>query len=351
MKFVHTKVFKNLMAKLYGWGASVVILGALFKINHYPGAEIMLIVGLGVEALIFFASGFEPPHDEPDWTLVYPELAGIEDEDSEGSDRRRGAVTTQNIQNVSLSSSLDKMLEEANIGPELIEDLGEGIRNLSDNAKKLADMSNAAVATNQYVQNMEVASQAVLDLSDSYKNTAEYLKHDLSLSEEYSNSLKNTVVALGEMKEVYKGTAEVAKEGLQSTVEHNESIKNLSLYSNQMAENYSNAANLLTQAVEALEKSASGGQIYTEQMEKTTQNLSALNAVYELQLQVSNEQYLNTEKLKSTVSQLVDNMSESSANSEDLKQAITHLSTNINALNNVYGNMLSAMSVNVGGNK
>ncbi len=349
MKFVHTKTFKNLMAKLYGWGASVVILGALFKINHYPGAEIMLIVGLGVEALIFFMSGFEPPHDEPDWTLVYPELAGLDDDDyDERESRRGGAVTTQNIQNVSLSSSLDKMLEEANIGPELIEDLGKGIRNLSENAQKLADVSNAAVATNNYVQNMEVASQAVLDLSDSYKNTAEYLKHDLSLSEEYSNSLKNTVMALGEMKEVYKGTAEVAKEGLQSTVEHNESIKNLSLYSNQMAENYSNAAGLLTQAVEALEKSASGGQIYTEQMEKTTQNLSALNAVYELQLQVSNEQYLNTEKLKNSVNQLVDNITDSANNSEELKQSITHLSTNISALNNVYGNMLSAMNV---GNK
>ena len=102
MKFVHTKTFKNLMAKLYGWGASVVILGALFKINHYPGAEIMLIVGLGVEALIFFMSGFEPPHDEPDWSLVYPQLAGLEDEGS----GPEGAVTTQNIQNVTLSTNL-----------------------------------------------------------------------------------------------------------------------------------------------------------------------------------------------------------------------------------------------------
>ncbi|NLF43778.1 MAG: gliding motility protein GldL, partial [Bacteroidales bacterium] len=66
------------MAKLYGWGAAVVIVGALFKIEHFPGASIMLIVGLGIEALIFFFSAFEPPHAEPDWTLVYPELAGID---------------------------------------------------------------------------------------------------------------------------------------------------------------------------------------------------------------------------------------------------------------------------------
>ncbi len=69
---VRSRGFRNFMAKLYGWGASVVILGALFKINHYPYADLMLIVGLGTESLIFFFSGFEPPHVDPDWSLVYP---------------------------------------------------------------------------------------------------------------------------------------------------------------------------------------------------------------------------------------------------------------------------------------
>ena len=72
--FTKTRRYRNFMAKLYGWGASVVLLGALFKINHYPGADIMLIIGLGTEAIIFFFSAFEPPHVEPDWSLVYPEL-------------------------------------------------------------------------------------------------------------------------------------------------------------------------------------------------------------------------------------------------------------------------------------
>lgn len=341
MKFVHTKTFKNLMAKLYGWGASVVILGALFKINHYPGAEIMLIVGLGVEALIFFMSGFEPPHDEPDWTLVYPQLAGLEEDDMGD-----GSVTTQNmnIQSVTLSSNLDKLLEES-ISPDLIKNLSDGLKNLGDNAKKLADVSNAAIATQQYVQNMEAASQAVLDLSESYKNKAEYLKHDMSLSEEYANSLQNTVAALSEMKEAYKGTAEIAKENLQASVEYNESIKTLGQSSASMAENYSKTAGLLTQAVEAMESSASGGKNYAEQLEKTSQNLSALNAVYELQLQVSNEQYQNTDRLKTSVGELIGNINESSVNTEQLKDQISQLTKNITALNSVYGNMLTAMNV------
>ena len=74
---VRTRQYRNFMAKLYGIGAAVVIIGALFKINHYYGADEMLIIGLGTESIIFFFSAFEPPHVEPDWSLVYPQLAGI----------------------------------------------------------------------------------------------------------------------------------------------------------------------------------------------------------------------------------------------------------------------------------
>ena len=73
-ELVETDGWKKFMAKVYGWGASVVMIGALFKIQHYPGAGPMLVVGLLTEAVIFFFSAFEPVHAEIDWTLVYPEL-------------------------------------------------------------------------------------------------------------------------------------------------------------------------------------------------------------------------------------------------------------------------------------
>ena len=94
------KKWKNFMAKLYGWGASIVIVGALFKIQHWPGAGIMLTIGLTTEAFIFFFSAFEKPHEEPDWSLVYPELAGMTPEEKEG--KVTGTATEE----------LDKMLEE-----------------------------------------------------------------------------------------------------------------------------------------------------------------------------------------------------------------------------------------------
>jgi gliding motility-associated protein GldL len=83
--FVSSKGYKNFMSKLYGWGASVVIIGALFKINHYSYADQLLIVGLSTEAIIFFFSAFEPPHADPDWSLVYPELAGMYHDGKPGS--------------------------------------------------------------------------------------------------------------------------------------------------------------------------------------------------------------------------------------------------------------------------
>ena len=78
-----TKAWKNFMSKLYGIGAAVVIVGALFKIQHWPGAGPMLTVGLATEALIFIFSAFEPIHDEYDWSLVYPELALGHDTDDD----------------------------------------------------------------------------------------------------------------------------------------------------------------------------------------------------------------------------------------------------------------------------
>ena len=81
-ELVQSSGWKNFISKLYGLGASVVIIGALFKIQHWPLAGTMLTIGLLTEAVIFFFSAFEPLHEEIDWSLVYPELAGIPEEDS-----------------------------------------------------------------------------------------------------------------------------------------------------------------------------------------------------------------------------------------------------------------------------
>jgi gliding motility-associated protein GldL len=157
-KIVRSKAYKNFMAKLYGIGASIVISGALFKILHWRGADQMLMVGMLTEAVIFFFSAFEPLHKEFNWALVYPELGSAED-----SNEPTGTVTQK----------LDKMLSDAKIGPELIESLASGMRNLSDNARKLSNITDAAAATEGYVANLAKAKDAVQSLTGIYQKSAD----------------------------------------------------------------------------------------------------------------------------------------------------------------------------------
>lgn len=254
------KKWKSFMAKLYGFGAAIVIVGALFKIQHWPGAGLMLTVGLLTEAVIFFFSAFEPPHEEVDWTLVYPELAGMHGEDGEHEKiEDKGSVTEQ----------LDTMLEEAKIGPELIASLGEGMRSLSDQANKLNNITDASVATNEYVTNVKSAAQNINSLSGAYSKAAESLM-GLAVTNEDSASLGDQIV-------------------------------------------------------------------------KVSKNLSALNASYELQLQGSNEHLKATTKFYEGIADLMKNLNESVDDTRRYKDQIAQLSTNLESLNTIYGNMLNAM--------
>ncbi|KAF0203284.1 MAG: gliding motility protein [Bacteroidetes bacterium] len=275
---VRGKGFRNFMSKLYGIGAAVVILGALFKINHYPYANEMLILGLGTEAIIFFFSAFEPPHVEPDWSLVYPELAGMY---HGGAEITKGGKTP--------TQELDNMLEKAKIGPELIQSLGNGLRSLSENASKMSDLSGAAVATNDYTRNLSNASKSV---------------NELSLS--------------------------VAKA--------NES-------SGQLASAYQLTAQSLAKTVEKFDFSGLDNRTYSEQLQKIGNNLSALNAVYELQLKNSNAHLEDTSKLHTSINQYLSTLTGSSEDMGKYRLELDALTKKVAALNNVYGNMLAAMNV------
>ncbi|MEO5601438.1 MAG: gliding motility protein GldL, partial [Cyclobacteriaceae bacterium] len=150
-------LYKTIMPKVYGIGAAVVIIGALFKILHMPGADEMLMIGLSTEAVIFFLSAFEPPHQDVDWSKVYPELA-------EEYEAPSVAPRISNKQGASLTQQLDASLEKAKIGPELLESLGKGLNNLADSARKMGSLSDAAVATNDYAKNVQSASKSLSEM-------------------------------------------------------------------------------------------------------------------------------------------------------------------------------------------
>lgn len=266
------------MAKLYGIGAAVVIVGAMFKIMHWPGAGAMLVGGLSTEAVIFFFSAFEPLHEDPKWELVYPELALAHDEDfdlhayidekgesgAHGGGGGGGSAT-------GITEKFDNLLEEAKIDAELLDRLGDGIRTLSDNAEGLKAVSGAAAATDGYVASLESASEQVKGLSDTY--------------EKASSSL------LG------------------------------------------------------LTSSAEDGASFGEQLQKVSSNLAALNNVYELQLKGSSSHLEATEKFQSQVTEMMSNLSDSVEDTRLYKENMAMLSKNLTDLNQVYGNMLKAMTI------
>jgi gliding motility-associated protein GldL len=267
-----SKGWKKFMAKLYGFGAAVVIVGALFKIMHWPFAGPMLVVGLSTEALIFIFSAFEPIHEDPNWELVYPELAlgHSDDLDHDSLPAAAGRGGKGN----GITDQLDKMLEEAKIDGALLERLGDGMRALGENAAQLKGVTSAAAATDSYVSSLQAASDKVSNLSAAYER------------------------------------ASVSISGMTADTKEGES--------------------------------------FGEQMQKVSKNLAALNNVYELQLKGSSSHLEATEKFQSQVTEMMANLSASAEDTRLYKENMAMLSKNLTDLNNVYGNMLKAMTITRG---
>ncbi|MCF8283495.1 MAG: gliding motility protein GldL [Sphingobacteriales bacterium] len=253
--------YKKLMAKVYGIGAAVVIIGALFKILHLKFANELLIVGLTTEALIFFLSAFEKPHEEYDWSLVYPELAGMDALSSSAKSANNGTVSQQ----------LDQMLVDAKIGPELIESLGAGLRTFGEKVSTISNVTDAATSSNEFANKLKQATKSVDDLTSAY----------------------------------------------------------------------SQASSSLTE----IAASTTDSKMYHEQVQALAKNLSSLNAMYELELQDSNNHIKTLNKFYGNVSETMQSFSDSLVDARAFKDEVGKLSKNLASLNAVYGNMLSAMTI------
>jgi gliding motility-associated protein GldL len=288
-ELVQSSGWKNFIAKLYGLGASVVIIGALFKIQHWPLAGTMLTIGLLTESVIFFFSAFEPLHEEVDWSLVYPELAGIpEDETPElaaHGGKHHGGISGGGGGGGAGSVALakfDEMLEKAEITPDLFQKLGVGMKKLSETTANMNAMGDVAAASSKYTNTINTANDSLGKLSDSYQATTKVIN-------ETSSTYRN------------------------------------------MADSFS--------VIEV------GGKSYQQQLESLNKNLSALNAVYELQRKGADDHIKESENLYKGIQGLMKDLSESAGDTKKYREQITKLNDNLSALNNVYGNMLAAMNV------
>ena len=140
---------------VYGLGAAIVIIGALFKIQHWPYASIILTTGMIVEAGVFTYSAFEKVGSDLDWSIVYPELSG-------GKSKGGKKESPEGL----LTKKLDTLLSEAKIDGALVKSLGENIKNLNATA---SSMDGSAGATNRYSEQMIEATKAMKDINVLYK--------------------------------------------------------------------------------------------------------------------------------------------------------------------------------------
>jgi gliding motility-associated protein GldL len=176
---------KKVMNFAYGMGAAVVIIGALFKLMHWPGASAMLIIGLGTEAFIFGLSAFDSVEEELDWTLVYPELAG-----GEAKARKVKAVGSEDTQGL-LSQKLDNMLKEAKIDGELMASLGNSIKNFEGAAKAISPTVDSVASTKKYAEEMTKAATQLETLNGLYQVQLQSAERNAQINNEVAdNNLK-----------------------------------------------------------------------------------------------------------------------------------------------------------------
>jgi gliding motility-associated protein GldL len=315
-ELTQTHGWKAFMAKLYGWGASVVIIGALFKIMHWPFAGIMLICGLTTEAIIFFFSAFEPVHEELDWTLVYPELAGMTDDDE--MEIYKGNIITSRG-DVPLEKFENLVQPIPGVDNNTIAKFSEGLEKLNKTATDLGQISEVATATKHFANNFNTASQHLDSFANTYTENSEVLKNS---AQALSSSYTKNAEMIGKVgTEVFE---QVQKSGAHLTESYSKLSDSITSYTSTIGEN----------------SKAYGGQLGS-----MNKNLSELNTLYELQLKGTNEHIKGADKVYKDMDQMLDNLKLSVEETKRYKGELTKLSDSLASLNSIYGNMLSSMNV------
>jgi len=306
------------MGYVYGWGASLVLIGALFKLQHWNHSGIMLTIGLMTEAFIFFISAFEPPMEQPDWTKVYPELQ----EDYELIE------STEDVQ-ANIKSSFESILSSTNITPELLAKIGKSLVDLSNTASGISDISAATLATDVYVRNLNSASESMSAFSE--MNTQ-------------ANTTLNT--SLQELVSTYGTTAhKISETGEGMLARLNESsvkfTRQIDESGTKLVESYQKLSGSIERGFKDLENNSSG---YGDNLQKLNKNIESLNNTYEKHLKGTNDQIHASTKLFEDISQMNQIIASSVQEMKKYKENAEKLNSHLESLNSIYGNMLGAMN-------
>ncbi|MCS7005238.1 MAG: gliding motility protein GldL [Cytophagales bacterium] len=251
------KFYRVVVPKVTSLGASLVVVGAMFKIMHWPGAGVMLVIGLSTEAFLFFLGIFQPPaHPEVHyhWENVYPELLD--------NTKKSGGKKDDPTKSLQTMVGFDKLLAEANLSVDTIKNFGNGIKQLTDSVTKMKDITEASVATSGYTTSLKEATKSISDLNKAYAATVAAMNEMANASKdakEYHAQIQTITKNLGALNAVYEMELKDANSHLKA-----------------MNKFYAN----LTVAMESMSEASKESALFKEQMSKLTTNLTNLNKVY-----------------------------------------------------------------------
>ncbi|MRI63097.1 gliding motility protein GldL [Ornithobacterium rhinotracheale] len=211
-----TKKKDVILNMVYSLGAAVVIIGALFKINHWGigpiNGSLVLAIGLGVEALIFIVFAFDPPAGEYDWEKAYPELA---DPNAKPVARKQNLAVEPQVTEASLSAKLDKMLADAKLDTALMSRLKDGINSFSATVEEMNKTVDASKNTQKYGDQLALAANHMESLNSLYQVQLENGKKQVELNQKFINEMQKSASGseqfMAEMNKLTKNVNDLNK--------------------------------------------------------------------------------------------------------------------------------------------
>ena len=278
---------KRAVGVVYSLGASIVIIGALFKILHWPGASVVLMVGMFTEAFLFAIGIADKPMPEYHWDHVFPSLTDKEANPVNISGNIGGGAPMSGMPMMAggqggnfSNNAIDALTATGTISDEEAKKLTQSIKNMNETAAQLANISKVAGLTDSYAANLQKASEAAASFAEKQGNL-----------DKATNSLLDS----------YKGIADNMSEAKDQTRSFADSASSLS------------------------------------------KSLSSINTAYELQLKGVKSQAESIENMNGDLKKLQDVVRGAASNMDAYRQVTDQLARNIADLNNVYGNMLNAI--------
>lgn len=254
------KYIKNL---IIGLGASVVLMGALFKIQHWPGASIMLTSGMVTEAVIFAMLGLLPPHSDYYWERFYPGITENPHVEAykKGIKHVHGPAHEQKSAGSGVSD-MNKMLEEAQINSVSLKRLGESFNKFGQTVDQIKDVSNVAASTEAYSKGAREAAEALGQMKTTFQGAAKSMgsfNDAAGDTVKFHEQVKVLSRNLGTLNQIYEVELQDANNHLKA-----------------MNKFYSN----LVAASDAMANSAKDATAAKEQIGLLANNLTTLNKIY-----------------------------------------------------------------------